>query len=408
MYAVICKPMFWKEIEQAVTSKNEQIIYKKIDEEIELTSELERVGRLSVKHLIIDISSVVEDENKIIDILMRYRIINEKTQIIIIAPNMLQGNMFLHKLVSITAIYDILTPCGEDMIILPLLLEVIENPSSFKHAVRFLLDDSVELLSGNNKEDEVVNSNTEVIRSNNSKVIHKTVNIIQERVLGIGVIAVAGSINRIGTTHTVISLANFLNKQKYNVAVVEYHNSNHFNCIKNAYEDIELKGDRFILNGVTYYPYSNTLSLANVFEEDYKYVILDMGLYESCNLEEFLRANVRIITNGVKDWEIKGLEGILRLNHSIHKNKYVFNFSDKYNFENIKDNMDQLQCYQLPYNPNPFVISAEEERLYKILLKEILPTSNNKDKSNTISNFIGNVLNTISNKIVNIKGGIGN
>ncbi|MCT4584059.1 MAG: AAA family ATPase [Peptostreptococcaceae bacterium] len=138
MYAVITSPEFFKEIEQVVSSKGEEILLKKIDVDIDINEEIERVSRIAVKHLIIDITSL-ENEGKLVQAIRRYRIKKANTQIIIIAPNYKPGNETLSLLVTM-GVYDIIAPekdQEEELNISPLLLNVLDNPTQYARAVKW-------------------------------------------------------------------------------------------------------------------------------------------------------------------------------------------------------------------------------------------------------------------------------
>lgn len=137
MFAAICTPKFYKDIEQVVTSLGENILFKDIGKEIDISEDFEKVSRLSIKHFIIDIT-LVTDDKLFINTVRRYRITNDKAQIIIISPGCIPGNLLLHNLVSM-GIYDIICPT-ENVTIAPLLLDVINNPSPYKKAVKWIID----------------------------------------------------------------------------------------------------------------------------------------------------------------------------------------------------------------------------------------------------------------------------
>lgn len=378
MYAVICDPNYWKEIEDTIKQREEDIIFKQIDSEVDIISELDQISRIAVKHLIIDIS--VLEENKIIQAIRRYRIKNDKTQIIIIAPNCLPGNEIIHAIVSM-GIYNIIAPQGEDKLG-PLLEDVLNIPRSYKKAVRWVLDEPIE----NNKKVP-----GESKRNNESKSMAQTTTITKEKIVGTVVIACAGTMSRIGTTHAAITIAEFLKNNNFSVALKELYNSTSFTDIEGAYEDSKDEGDYYSLDGLDFYPYTENLSVLDVLERDYNYIVLDMGIYKNCNIEEFKRANSRLIVSGTKDWEIKNLQTILETGDTIHKNKYLFNYSDEEMFDFIRGSMDRLICHKLPYNPNPFNCTKDCFEEYKKILKDVLP-STLKSKSSSGNRIVSSIM----------------
>lgn len=386
MFAVITNPNFWYEIEQAVNSKGEDILYKRIDKEINIFEEIEKISRIPVRILIIDISCI-EDQKKIPQAIRRFRIKNDNARIIVIAPNCLPGNELLSVLVTM-GVYDIISPRGEkpeDMVILPSILDHIEKPASYARAVKW--DLNANEINTDAKDNSI--SNKKDAAGTEKVLVEKTrtLTIEKDRIIGTVVIAVAGTIHRIGTTHTALSIVKFLHDMNYSVAIMEMHNSQNFNFIKNSYSDITVKNDMFTLDGVDYYPYTQSLNVLDVLEEEYNYIIMDMGIYNDCDMVEFKRANERIIVSGVKDWEITDLELILRTGDKIFKNKYLFNFSDRTTFEFIKSNMDNLPCFLASMNPQPFSKSKEASEVFRAILKDVLPRIKQKETKNILSSL---------------------
>jgi len=371
LFAVITNPNFFNEIEQAINSKGSNILYKRVDNDVDILEEIEKLNRIPIHILIIDITCI-EDKKKIPQAVRRFRIRNSNARIIIIAPNFQPGNEILSMLVTM-GVYDIINPISEkteDMVILPSLLDHIDNPATYAKAVKW---------------DVSANEFTERTKDNEKVIVEKTrtVTIEKDRIIGTVVIAVSGTMHRIGTTHTVISLGKFLKDLKYKVALVELHKSQGFNFIKNSYTDVIDKGNMFTIDDIDYFPYSPQLSVLDVLQEDYNYIVIDMGIYNECNIVEFKRANERIIVSGIKDWELTELELILRTGDKIlYKNKYLFNFADKLTFNFIKSNMDNLPCFLAPMNPQPFHKNKECNELFKVVLKDVLPKIEQKDNAN--------------------------
>lgn len=153
MYAIIASPLFAEEIKDVINARSEEILYKKIDTEIDIDDELEKISRLAIKHLIIDITSLY-DEIKLSSAIRKYRIKKESTQIIILAPNYIPGNETLSLLVSM-GVYDIIAPQGEleEIKITPYLAEVLDKPTPYARAVRW--DIGVEVNNDTSKNEKV-------------------------------------------------------------------------------------------------------------------------------------------------------------------------------------------------------------------------------------------------------------
>lgn len=391
MYSVLCNPIFWKEINDVISSKGEEILLKAIDTDIDVVEEFEKISRIAVTHIIIDITAIV-DTKKLISAIKRYKIKNDKSQIVIIAPNYSPPNPVIYSLVKM-GIYDIINPQSEnleDIKISEELKKILDNPSTFKKAVRWFLDEEMEYTKELNVINET-NSRSRLKGSEKSKD-ERPLTITKEKIVGTVVIAIAGTIKRIGTTHTSISMATFLKNNGFKVALVEYYNSHHFNFIKNNYEDVREGENFFIIDNIHYYPFNDSFEILDILNDDFNYIIMDMGKYSECDMQEFKRSNVKMLVSGGKDWEITDLELILRTGDmSINmKNNYYFNFVDKETFNLIKDNMSdstigKFKCFQAAYNPNPFYLNKDSIASFKDILKDVLPESYKNNNRNNNS-----------------------
>ncbi len=232
MYAVLCSTVLWREIEQTVLSKGEEVIFKSIDDDIDVINEFEKIGRTPIKHLIIDLTAI-KDTDGLLHCIRRYRVLNDKTQIIIIAPNVKPPNTLIDALVKM-GIYDIYNPQAEnlnDIILLPSLIELIDNPLTYKKAVRWILDFDVK--------EERSNINTEKSKKSPKEV--KEVRIVEEKikiiekeitrdveVLGDSVITLVSS-SPTGKSYIGWNLAHALAEQGYKIAYINIDSCNSSN-----------------------------------------------------------------------------------------------------------------------------------------------------------------------------------
>lgn len=353
LVAIISGPDFLMEITQALEKLNQKIIYEKIDRDIDIMSELEKIMKLSIKYVILDIACVY-DSRKVPQAIRKLRAAKEDIRVIILAPRSYRGNEVIYNLISM-GIYDIIGQREyEETTILPSLIEHFENPATYSKAAQW-------------------NNGIERIVGEEAKREKKPSTIEKDKIVGTVVIAVAGAMNRIGTTHTTLSLARFLIDNGHGVAVIEMHESSNFDSIKNSYENVEEKLNMFSLGGIDFYPYNPYSSISDFMMDDYAYIILDMGNYNKCSIEEFRRAHERILVSGVKDWEFEELEHILGTDEFYYKNKYYFTFSDKETFEFARSNMDELPCFMAPYNPQPLAENEECEKVFGKMLRGVLP-----------------------------------
>lgn len=224
MYAVLCNPVFWREIDQTVSSKGGQVLVKAIENDIDIISEFEKIGRNPIKHLIIDLIAV-KDTKKVLYAIKRYRVKNDKTQIIIIAPNIAPPNFLMNALVTM-GIYDIIAPKAEnleDIILLPSLVELIDNPSSYKKAVRWFMD--IELT----EEKQRVSKSITQDKISEPLIIEKKI-IIEREIISDSIISFLSNSSN-GKSFLSWNLAHAFAKNDYKVAYInldDYNSANSF------------------------------------------------------------------------------------------------------------------------------------------------------------------------------------
>lgn len=236
-----------------------------------------------------------------------------------------------------------------------------------------------------------LNNIDELGEGNNTKALigrGKAVTVTKEKIVGTIAIGIAGTMKRIGTTHMAIGLAQFLRVNGFKVALLELHDSESFKSICNAFEDVKSNENYFTLYDLNFYPYGSQHNISDVIQQDYDYIVMDMGAYQQCNLEEFKRSNSRIIVSGVKEWELLDLESIIKTSDGVNKNNYCFNFADDYAFQEVKSNMGQLKCFQAPYYPNPFSIKECNE-IFANILRDVIPETRKSPGNNRNGMFRG-------------------
>lgn len=235
MYAVLCSTVFWQEIEQAILSKEEQIVFKAIGDDIDVNSEFEKISRTHIKHLIIDLTSI-QDVKSLQNCIGRYRVLNDKTQIIIIAPNVTAPNSLMDALVKM-GIYDIYNPQSQDenlsdITLLPALVEMIDKPLTYKKAVRWVSDfntKEVDNKTNNNKLRRHKDIQSETRIEEKVQIIEKEVTRDVE-VLGDSVITLASNAPT-GKTYLGWNLAHAFSQLDYKIAYVNidsFNSSNFF------------------------------------------------------------------------------------------------------------------------------------------------------------------------------------
>ncbi len=206
----------------------------------------------------------------------------------------------------------------------------------------------------------------------NSVLRYSSVQVLKNKLLGINhkklisnskamesiSIAIAGTQNRIGTTHLAILITTYFNENGTKALYMENNDSNHISAILNRYHNIKtIDGICQLFNCNVIPGYTTDTSYR---KEDYPVTVTDFGCINDNNLGDFLKADLKLIIAGAKEWELKETEEALRLLRGEQGIKYLFNFLDGTQFRKIMKHMDKLPCYRIPYEPNPFLWKNKE------------------------------------------------
>lgn len=171
-------------------------------------------------------------------------------------------------------------------------------------------------------------------------------------------IAIAGTQNRIGTTHLAILITSYLSKKGWNSLYIEKNNTNHVFSLIGRYADIKSH------NGISTIFGCNLLPNCDVelpYADAYQVVIKDYGCLHDDNIQEYAKSDIKLIVAGSKEWELDKTEEVLKVLNSYPGIKYLFNFTEGKKFREIMKSMEKLPCYRIPYLPNPFVGKQEDD-----------------------------------------------
>ena len=278
--------------------------------------------------IIIDISHFLDTDIEIITALESLRIMAENMKIIIVAANRYEGDELLTQFFQM-AIYDIIEQ-DDFLEIKNELIHSIREGNKYKDAIRFKEAKAVEKV---------------IVKTE----IKQTVNKIM--------FGIAGSQSRIGTTHAAITLANYLRKRGYMVALVELNNSGAFESILKIYEERKFDDSYFTMNGVDYYIAADSNMLGNVLGKTYNFILVDHGNYETCDVVTFNKSDEHLILAGAKPWEMENLETIFDKTsvETLTKYHFYFNHTAECFQHDIKASMTNISSIHfLKYAADPF------------------------------------------------------
>ncbi|MDF2609931.1 MAG: hypothetical protein K0R92_1405 [Lachnospiraceae bacterium] len=165
-------------------------------------------------------------------------------------------------------------------------------------------------------------------------------------------IAVAGTSERIGTTHLAIMLTTYFSSISYKSLYIEKNDTHHIYRILKRHQGNTAKNNIYRIYGCDMIPSYHSSCTYN--SADYNVTIFDYGRLTNLNAEDFLKADIKLLVSGAKEWELDETEEALKLVSSSIEVKYLYNFVEGRRFREVVKSMEGLACYRIPYEPNPF------------------------------------------------------
>lgn len=171
-------------------------------------------------------------------------------------------------------------------------------------------------------------------------------------------ISIAGTQHRIGTTHLAILLTSYFNKSKRRGIYIERNESKHILELISQFQNIKTK------NGIYQVYHCHMIPRNNAFFdlkfENYSITIYDYGCINMDNIEDFMKADYKLIVTGAKEWELKISEHALRLLHKYKDIRYIFNYLNGRQYLQCMKQMEKVPCYRMPFEPDPFYLESNE------------------------------------------------
>jgi hypothetical protein len=146
MYSIISSKENLQQIREAIEDEISYMKSGKFNKD-DTTKIFNELIRFNFSTLILDLDSFI-DSMELITNVKKFRIINPKVRIIILAINRIPGDKYISSLVKL-GIYDILAPKIEEdqeVIILPYLIEIInKDPALYSNAARWDTQEYIDL-----------------------------------------------------------------------------------------------------------------------------------------------------------------------------------------------------------------------------------------------------------------------
>lgn len=387
------------ELRDYIQKKNLVCLYENKNDRLVIKREVDLLrNSMSPDILFIDTTLLLDDKDEK-DMILEIKRIRQDTAAntkIVVLTDKKPGDLFIAKLINL-GVYNILDEEDIDP-------SVIDEKNLDMKDVRAFYIDPDDIIE---KERVVSKIKTEI------KVEETIVEITKGQLLDTVItIAVAGAYHKAGTSHTCFAIASYLNALGHKVGIVQMHDDNSFKMIAKYVANTDAE-QFFIHNNIDFYTYKKGRKIYDIKnKKDYNYILLDMGVYDEIeNIDELHNSNRRLIITGNKEWELEGLKGFLgkiydqkEFSSEQEKNDYIkevvepklkqfyyiFNLASNEQLNNLKGHMKNINCYNLGYHADPFMVIEDDETL-RLILQGLLPTDSILRKKNTLRILIAKI-----------------
>lgn len=315
-------------IQGCIDETNELVYQPKIEEDQDFLKHIKQNlnGLSGVDCLILDTSVCINTDAELLDALEMIRTMYDTIRIIVFAPYRATGDRFLTSCLNM-GIMNIINSDDFNEIREELKYCVVKG-KTYREAVKY-------------KE-----GHPEKV------VVKRAKRAVNKRMIG-----VAGSESNIGTTHSIIVLANYFRKKGFMVSVAEVNDSGAFQTICQEFGESMFEEGYFTMNGIDFYPDVDEEKLQDVQKRSYNVILLDFGAYSVDNRDAFERCEDKIIIAGSKPWELEAVNHIFANASKDVLMKYVFcfNFTQEKDYQAIRSGMGELESVHfLNYSEDPF------------------------------------------------------
>lgn len=184
-------------------------------------------------------------------------------------------------------------------------------------------------------------------------------------------IGIAGAGQGTGATHFAVMLANYLcSKERRKVAIAEMNGHQDFieiHKVSQGTEEVRAMEKQFVMYDVVYYRNISSEELTEIINNNYEYLIIDFGCWDTSNLTEFLRCSKKILTGSLCEW--KRIKYLLTLEQTREVRKkgqweYLTLFGNERDIKQVGKAFE-IKLKNIPFEPDAFLIQSKNFKFFK-------------------------------------------
>lgn len=171
-----------------------------------------------------------------------------------------------------------------------------------------------------------------------------------------------------GVTFTAFMIAMYLSERLgEETALLERNSHGDFQRIQNTYAWSNEETGHFSFHQLTCFKEVMDKQYDLILNQSYENIVLDFGLGNNSNLDEFLRCNIKIIIGGLAPWNQEKLIEFVSGREEVFKNRsiiYIIPSSNKWLSNRLSRKL-YGQVYEIPYEREPTMASKKTCKLFK-------------------------------------------
>ena len=176
-----------------------------------------------------------------------------------------------------------------------------------------------------------------------------------------------------GTTHMAMMLATYLAKDtSKSIALIEINNSNNMRDLAEWVSGQKIETNNYPLGNIDVYFDVDYLTFTAMYKDNYDYVVVDFGCYNRKRevIKEFIRIQNKFIVASGIDWNLPTLEDFYAdfIVDRSHSAVYLIPYLSGEMLAPIERIVKPNKVKGIPFNINPFTLSAETEAMLSELI----------------------------------------
>jgi len=316
--------------------------------------------------LVIDLSSVRDTTNEIIEAIKAFRSVNDRARVIVIADSEPSGSRLINRLFNI-GIYNILVDINEESLKKCLTTGYTRDEAEALCLPLGAPEDEIPVhpAPAEEKHPQPAPAAREIITANKDYKKRKPYITV----------AICSAEAHMGATHQALLMAKFLSSAGFKVCYLEANKRRKIVSLAKRYPINANEQMRLIqFEGIDMY---FDINIHQIIDMGYDFYIFDLGRLEEMDAQAFTSKDMRFVVGGTKTWEMPSYDTVLNTPGAERSFSFIMNFTPPREMASIKKMMGEFKLYFSEYVPYPFENNVNI-RIYKEMFKQYLTVTRSR------------------------------